>query len=264
MEVRPGWAVTPIVSDGRQLAALGHAEALLRDSALISEVVAAAALAIENEQLEAEVRAQLADLRRSRARIVEAGDAERLRLERDLHDGAQQRLVGLLFALRIAHSELCEEEDSAIAARLNEAISELELTLDELRELAHGIHAVSLTDEGLAAALESLAERSVIGLELNRLPEGRFAPAVEAAAYLVVAGAVKGVELCSGGGVRVAASRQGELLVFQVTADGWNDEDAERETRLLELGDRVGALNGRFEVQLADGRTELVVALPCE
>ena len=194
LEVRPGRAVTPIVSNGRQLAALGHAEALLRDSALVSEVVAAARLAIENEQLEAEVRAQLAELRRSRARIVEAGDVERFKLERDLHDGAQQRLVGLLFALRIAQTQLAEDADSTLAARLTEAAAELELALAELREL-DGIDPVSLTEEGFSAALESLADRCATRLELTGLPEERFAPAVEAAVYLVVAEAVKGVEL---------------------------------------------------------------------
>ena len=260
IEVRPGRAVTPIVSNGRQLAALGHAETLLRDAALVGEVVAAARLAIENEQLEAEVRAQLAELRRSRARIVAAGDIERLRLERDLHDGAQQHLVGLLFALRIAQTELA---DSTLAARLTEAAAELELALAELRDLANGIHPVSLTEEGFSAALESLAERCATRLELTGLPKERYAPAVEAAAYLVVAEAVKGVELCAGSGVRVGAAYRNECLVVHVAAHGWNDDDAERETRLLDLADRVGAVDGRLGVSVRDGRTELVMELPC-
>jgi signal transduction histidine kinase len=264
LEPRPGRVVTPVLSNGRQLAALGHDVALLRNPALVSEVVAAARLAIENEQLEAEVRAQLAALRRSRARIVEAGDLERLRLERDLHDATQQPLIGLLFALRIAHGKLPENADGTVAARLTEATTELELALAELRELAHGIHPVSLTEEGFTAALESLAERSSTPLTLGGLPRQRCAPAIEAVAYLVVAETVKGVEICNGSAVQVEASLRGQRLFLEVVAEGWNEDDAERETRLIDLADRVGAVDGRLRVETSDDRTQLVVELPCE
>ncbi len=147
---------------------------------------------------------------------------------------------------------------------MNHAALELELALAELRELAHGIHPVSLTEEGISAALESLAERSATRLELTGLPVERFAPAVEVAAYLVVAETLKGVELCSGSGVSVEAFRRDQRLVVHVTADGWNDEDAERSTRLLDLGDRAAAADGRMGVETRDGRTELVLDLPCE
>lgn len=262
LETRPGRAVTPIVSNGRQLAALGLTESLIEESGLVNEVVSAARLALENEQLEAEVRAQLAELRRSRARIVETSDVERASLERDLHDGAQQRLVGLLFALRIAHAQLPLEADSTIAVHLRSAENELELALAEIRELAHGMHPVSLSEEGLAAALESLAERCSTRLELTGLPEERFTPAVEGAAYLLVAEAVKGVEYCNGSGVTVTASRRDDRLIVHLAAEGWDDQDAERAAKLLDLDDRVRAADGRLGVATGDC-VELVGDLPC-
>ena len=153
-----GRAATPLVRDGRPVALLLHRADLLDNPELVEEVASAARLALENERLQAEARAQLEDLRSSRARIVEAGDAERRRLERDLHDGAQQRLVGLSLALRLLRSRLGSDEDGELAARLDEAEAELGEAVAELRELAHGIHPAVLSDEGLAAAIEALAE----------------------------------------------------------------------------------------------------------
>ena len=152
-----GRAATPLVRDGRPVAVLLHRADLLDNPELIEEVASAARLALENERLQAEARAQLEDLRSSRARIVEAGDAERRRLERDLHDGAQQRLVGLSLALRLLRGQL-GATTRELAARLDEAEAELGRAVAELRELAHGIHPAVLSDEGLAAAIEALAE----------------------------------------------------------------------------------------------------------
>src|SRR5829696_293322 len=178
---------TTLVRDGRTVAVLGHAPGLLGDEQLVDEVAAAARLALENERLQAEVRARLAELRTSRARIIASADAERKRLERDLHDGAQQRLVGLALSVRLAQAELAPAAGAATLERLREAEAALRLAVEELRELAHGIFPAVLTDEGLAAAVEALAEEGRIPIRMGALPEGRFAPDVETAAYTVVA-----------------------------------------------------------------------------
>ena len=237
-----GRTATPLVRDGRPVALLLHRADLLDSAEPIEEVASAARLALENERLQAEARAQLEDLRSSRARIVEAGDAERRRLERDLHDGAQQRLVGLSLALRLLRSRLGSDQDGELAARLDEAEAELGKAIAELRELAYGIHPAVLSDEGLAAAVEALAEDAPV--RIAGLPEERFSPAVETAAYLVVAEAVKT------GAVRVSAGRLDGALVVDV--------EAETEPEgLLELEDRVGALDGRLGVErAADGASQ--------
>jgi signal transduction histidine kinase len=197
------------------------------------------------------VRAQLEDLRASRARIIEAGDAERRRLERDLHDGAQQRLVGLLLALRLLRAQLGADQDQQPAARLDEAEPELRRAVGELRELAHGIHPAVLSDEGLAAALEALAEGTLAPLRIAAVPQERFPPAVETAAYILVAEAAKA------GAARVSANRR----------DGWLVVDVETEAEpdgLVDLEDRVGALDGRLAVERAPGgRVRIRAEIPC-
>jgi signal transduction histidine kinase len=246
-----GRAATPLVREGRPVALVLHRADLLDNPELIEEVAAAARLALENERLQAEARAQLEDLRSSRARIIEAGDLERRRLERDLHDGAQQRLVGLSFALRLLRSKLGADQDPELAARLDEAEAELLRAVAELRELAHGIHPAALSDEGLAAAVEALAEDVQASLGIVALPQERFSPAVETAAYLVVAEATKA------GAVRVRAERHDGALVVDVEAE------AEPEG-LLDLEDRVGALDGRLAVERASGGGVRIRAeIPC-
>jgi signal transduction histidine kinase len=244
-----GRAATPLVREGRPVALLLHRADLLDNPELIEEVASAARLGLENERLQAETRAQLEDLRASRARIVEAGDAERRRLERDLHDGAQQRLVGLSLALRLLRSQVRAGEDGRLAARLDDAEAELGRAVVELRELAHGIHPAVLSDEGLAAAVEALAEEAP--LRIAALPQERFPPAVETAAYLVVAEAAKA------GGVRVSAERRDAALLVDVEAE------AEPEG-LVDLEDRVGALDGRLAVEhAADGAVRIRAEIPC-
>jgi signal transduction histidine kinase len=243
---------TPLVRDGRPVAVLVHRAGLLDDPELVEEVTSAARLALENERLQAEVRAQLEDLRSSRARIIEAGDAERRRLERDLHDGAQQRLIGLSLALRLLRAQLRPDRDQEPERRLDEADAELRRAIAELRELAHGIHPVVLSDEGLAAAVEALAEATPAPLRIGAFPQQRFPAAIETAAYLVVAEAAKA------GSARVGATRRdGALLV---------DVEAEAEPQgLVDLEDRVGALDGRVAVERAPGGGVRIRAeIPCE
>jgi len=242
-------AATPLLRDGRPVAILVHRAGLLDNPELVQEVASAARLALDNERLQAEARAQLEDLRSSRVRIIEAGDAERRRLERDLHDGAQQRLVGLSLALRLLRLQFGSKPDHVLVARLDEAEAELREAVAELRELAHGIHPAALSDEGLAAAVEALAEESP--LRIAALPRERFSPAVETAAYLVVAEAAK-----AGTALASAECRDAVLVV---------DVEAKAEPEgLLDLEDRVGALDGRFAVERAPGGGVRIRAeIPC-
>ena len=187
----PGRAVTVLEHDGQRLAALVHDPALLDDPELVRAVGAAATLALENSRLQAELRAQLAEVRASRARIVEAGDAERRRLERDLHDGAQQHLLGIRLALQLARGQLADG-GAALDQLLAEADTEAVDALAELRALARGIHPAILTEEGLPAALAALTRRTPVPVELS-VHTDRLPAAVEATAYFVTAEALANI-----------------------------------------------------------------------
>ena len=252
--VKPGQRqeVTPLVRGGRPVALLAHRAGLLDDPRLVEEIAATARLALDNERLQAQNRAQLQDLRASRARIVERGDAERRRLERDLHDGAQQRLVSLALSLRLAQLEDGANPD---ITALREAEAGVRQALDELRGLASGLYPAALTEEGLGAALEALAEQAASPLMLRRLPQERLEPSVEAAAYFVVA-------------VTLKRSRPRRAAVDTVHADGRLvvevETDEEPPQELTDLEDRVGALDGRLLVQAArKGGTRIRAELPC-
>jgi len=166
--------VTPIVRGGQQLALLSHRPGLLGEPVLAGEVAAAARLVLENERLQAEALSQLENLRASRRRIVQAGDAARWRLGRDLHDGAQQRLVTLALALRLAQTRLKPGPDPAVAERISEAGTELRAALADLRELAQGIFPAVLADEGLSAAVDALADEARIPLKIVAMPAERL------------------------------------------------------------------------------------------
>jgi len=248
MQATAGQERTTLVREGRVVAVLAHAPGLLDDDQLVEEVTAAARLALENERLQAEAAARLEELRASRARIVEAGDAERKRLERDLHDGAQQRLVGLSLSLRLLRSRIRPSEP------LDRADDELRLAVAELRELAHGIFPAVLADEGLAAAVEALAEGSVVPVRVGTLAEGRFAAPAESAAYAVVAEAAR----TATGVLAVQTEWLEGLLVVDVETEQLDGLD------IVALGDRLGALDGRLDVVQEEGRARIHAELPCE
>jgi signal transduction histidine kinase len=260
-----GQAVTPLTRQGQTVALLLHRSGLLDDPAVVDEVVAATRLALENERLQAEVLVQLEDLKASRARIVATGDAERRRLERDLHDGAQQRLVGLSLALRLAGIQLGPDPDPKVAAGIDRADRELRMAIDELREVAHGIYPAVLTDEGLAAAVEALAERTLLPIAITWIPEERFPSPVEAAAYFLIAEATGPIAtLTAASGATVDVRRDGSWLVVELTEDGLGDAEPELQTRCTGLADRVGALEGRLRVDHVPGRGITIRAeLPC-
>jgi signal transduction histidine kinase len=248
---RPGRAATPLLRGGEPVALVLHRAELLDDPGLVEEVTRAARLALEHERLEAELRAQLEQLRASRARTVEAGDAERRRLERDLHDGAQQRLVVLSLALRLLREQL----GPGAQERIDAADAELRAALGDLRALGRGIYPAVLEAEGLAAAVGALAEEASVPIATGAMPRERLAAAVEAAAYFLVAEVVK---RASASAVRVAASRERERLLVEITARGSLDDE------LVDLGDRIGALDGRLSIDR--GEPELVAIraeVPC-
>ena len=158
------------------MASLVHRRGLLDNPVLADEVVAAAGLALENERLHAELLAQERELRASRARVVAAGDSERRRLERNLHDGSQQRLIGLLLSARYAQSLLGPGAGAAIRARVDRLVAELELSIDELRRIAHGIHPAVLTDEGLGRGDRVTRRRRSTRCRSGRFPTSAFPP----------------------------------------------------------------------------------------
>ena len=254
-------AVTRLERDGRIVAALIHDPALSEESELVASVGAATSLALENERLQAEVRAQLEEVRASRARIVAAGDAERRRIERDLHDGAQQRLVTLALILQMAQDKVGGSPE--LEALIEKARGELEGGLTELRELARGLHPVAL-DEGLAGAVESLAERVRVPVAVH-VPSERYPSAVEATAYFVVAEALTNVvRYAEATRARVAVTRSDDVLVVEVSDDGVGGADPARGSGLRGLADRVSTAGGRLSVTSpTGGGTTLRAEIPC-
>jgi signal transduction histidine kinase len=230
-------------------AAAFDAEAEERLAKFANLVAVAIANAEAHEQLTA-----------SRARIVRAGDEERSRLERNLHDGAQQRLVTLSLTLRLAQGRLDNDPDGA-RELLEASANELTLALDELRELARGIHPAILTNRGLPAALEALAARAPVPVELQSVCQDRLPPSVEAAAYYVVAESLTNVaKYAEATAAQVSVTRRDGLAVVIVEDDGIGGADASRGSGLRGLADRVEALEGRLEIESFPGRGTLVRA----
>jgi signal transduction histidine kinase len=231
---------------------------------LRSKLSAAEEVAEENVRLDAELQARYEELRASRARIVDAADAARRKLERDLHDGAQQRLVGLALSLRLARDRLQSDPEEA-AALLGEASSELALATDELRELARGIHPAILTDRGLGAALDALAKRAPVDVSLRHALNGDTPPPVEAAAYFVVAEALTNVVRHSGASeVDVSVARRNGALHVEVSDSGRGGADPSG-SGLRGLADRVQALDGELEVESHPGAgTAIHARIPIE
>jgi PAS domain S-box-containing protein len=207
----------------------------------------------------------MAEIRASRARLVEASDSERRRLERNLHDGAQQRLVSLSLALRLALAKL-QNDPAAAEPLIRGAADELTLALEELRELARGIHPAILTDRGLAAALEAIAQRSPLPVELETLPDGRLPGPVEAAAFYVVSESLANVaKYAQASAARVRVDASNGHAIVEVEDDGVGGADPLGGSGLRGLADRVEALDGRLEVESTPGRgTQVRAVIPLD
>jgi signal transduction histidine kinase len=246
-----GRVVTSLLRDGNEVAVVAHASTAPE---LERELGAAVRLALENERLQAEVLAQLDDLRTSRARIVETGDVERRGLERDLHDGAQQRLLALSYDLRIARTAAETDGEIEAASLLAEAVDEAQSALVELRELAHGIYPAILTEAGLGPALETLADEARLPVEIVGSRLDRYPPLVETAAYVVVAEALDDAAQRAATYAGVSIGGDDGQLAISVKDDGFA-----RTSAMANVADRVGALGGRLDLEVNELRAEI----PC-
>jgi signal transduction histidine kinase len=254
----PGRMVTMIGPDDQPLAALVHDQRLLGQRPLLEAAGSAAGIALENARLQAQLRAQLAELNASRRRIVTAADAERRRLKRDLHDGAQQRLLALGLALQLVREHHGDPE------LLEQAEAELQTALHELRDLARGIHPAILTERGLASAVRGLAARAPITVTTT-IADERYSPAVETAAYFVVSEALTNVaKHAHASAAAVSIARENGRLTIAITDDGRGGANPETGSGLRGLADRVGALGGRLDVQSStETGTTIRAEIPC-
>jgi signal transduction histidine kinase len=255
--------VTMIERDGRRVAALIHDPAL-DDEHLVRSACAAAALALENERLQADLRSKLAEVQESRARIVQATEDERRRIERDLHDGAQQRLVSIAMTLGLAAAK-AETDPAAVRPLIGDAREALAAGLNELRELSQGIHPGLLTERGLGPALEDLIQRMRLPVELDVDLGERLPTAVETAAYYVVAEGLTNVtKHAHATAARVRVGRRDGMATLEVADDGAGGADPAGGSGLRGLRDRVEALGGRFSLTTAPGHgTTIRAEIPC-
>lgn len=254
---------TVVERGGRPVAALVHDPALVENLELVESVCAAAALTLENERLQAELRARLGELRASRARLVEAGATERRRIERDLHDGAQQRLISIAMSLGLVEARLPGDPHSVVPI-VREAREAIGLALAELRELSQGIYPSILTERGLAAALDELCRGAALPVALEVSLPSRLAAPLEAAAYFVVSEALANAAKHSHASeARIAARIVDDTLVVEITDDGIGGAGGAG-SGLRGLADRVEALGGSLTVTSPPGRgTTIRVEIPC-
>ena len=246
-----GRVTTRLVREGRTIAIVSHLESTAEPDA---EIGPAVLLALENERLQAELLAELEELRASRARIVETGDAERRRLERDLHDGAQQRLLALSYDVRLARAAASDQEDADAASLLTDAMAVTQQALEELREVAHGIYPVVLAEAGLEAALRTLAGSATIAVDIGSTSDERAPSWVEAVAYFAVIETIDDAERRGAQHASVELDQAVELLIVTIDDDG-----VPRSSTIVPIEDRVGAAGGTVTF----GPSTCRIELPC-
>lgn len=248
-------------SSGDQLAVILADPSLSPQDDLVRAAVAASSFALENAQLEAALRTQLQEVSDSRLRIIEAGITERRRLERDLHDGAQQRLLALKIMLATAESGTSDPEAWAIIGRVRQ---ELAHVLNELRDLAHGIHPTALNQVGLEQAIKSMAERYTVPIEVN-LPAGRFSEAAELSAYYLITESItNAIKHARARRITVGGRQSGATLHIAVTDDGQGGASSNAGSGIRGIINRVGGIGGIVEVNSPPGRgTQIRAQIPC-
>jgi signal transduction histidine kinase len=258
-----GRATTLVDRDGAHVAALVHDPVLADEPELLDAATAAAAIAIENGRLHVELSARLEEVKGSRARVIEAGQKERQRLERNLHDGAQQRLIALSLELSVLEDRLAGDDDAA--ARLEAARGQISASLEELREVARGLHPAVVSAHGLGVALEQLSELATVPVCLAVNVEPRLPERLEVVAYYLVSESLANVEKhAHASSASVDVTRTDGSVVVEVTDDGVGGADTERGSGLRGLADRVEALGGRLRVwSPADGGTRVRAEIPC-
>jgi signal transduction histidine kinase len=257
-----GRAWTAVDRGGNRVAAIVHDAELDATPELVHAAASAAALALDNERLKADLRARLEELRHSRRRIVEAADDARRRIERDLHDGAQQQLVSLALDLRLLRARLKDDPDAA--ATVEELADKLAAALAELRELARGIHPAVLSDHGLATAIHVLVERAPLPVDCSIEFDASLPRTAEAAAYFVVAeGLTNVVKYANATRASVRVRRRGDALEVVVADDGVGGAQMDAGSGLRGLSDRIAALEGELELDspLGEG-TRLTARMP--
>jgi signal transduction histidine kinase len=258
-----GRATTLIDLEGEHVAAIVHDPALSDERELLDAVTAAAAIAIENGRLHVELNARFEEVKGSRARVIEAGQKERQRLERNLHDGAQQRLIALSLDLGVLEARLAGDDDAK--ARLGAARREISASLDELREVARGLHPAVVSAHGLEVALEQLSVQATVPVHLAVNVEPRLPEPLEVAAYYLVAESLANVgkHACASF-ASVDVTRTARGMVVEVIDDGVGGADTEGGSGLRGLGDRVETLGGRLRVWSPDGAgTRVRAEIPC-
>jgi signal transduction histidine kinase len=253
----------PIERDGHELAMLIYDPSLDDDPELVEAVAAAAAITLDDARLQTESRERLGELRASRERLIAASDAERRRLERNLHDGAQQRLVSVALQLRMIQRRV--RTDPELAEAIKAAGDELSRSLEELRELARGIHPAVL-NHGLKAALESLASRASVPTAVSFQSPERLPEQVELAAYFVACEALANVaKYAHASAASVRVSRRNGVAAIEIADDGVGGADETAGTGLQGLADRVAALDGTLRILSPPGAGTVVTAeLPCK
>ena len=256
---------TFVARDGHPIAVLVHDPALEQNAELVASVCAAASLSLENERLQAELRARLAELQASRSRLVQATDAERRRIERDLHDGTQQRLVSIAMSLGLLETKLPGQAQAA-QSLVRETREALGLALAELRELTHGINPPLLTERGLPVALYELCRRAGLPTRLDLAIDQRLPDQIESAAYFMVSEALTNAAKHSHGSeIQVFASHRGQRLTIEIGDNGIGGATPTGGSGLRGLADRTEALGGRFTISSPPGRgTTLRAEIPCE
>jgi len=257
---------TRVERDGGILGMVVHDRALVEDEALMGAVMASVGLVLDNQRLLADLGSQLEEVRASRGRIADAAGLERRRIERNLHDGAQQQLVALSLLLSLAADGAASHADERLLAQLDRARKLTGDTLADVRSLAHGIHPAVLTEDGLGAAIEVLVQRSPVPFEVSVDLAERLPEATEAAAYYVVAEALTNVaKYADAGRVEVRIARSPDGITVDVADDGVGGATLTGGSGLQGLADRVEALGGSFEIDSPrGGGTRLRASLPCE